>query len=148
MFMTFICTRTELVFNKTRKHQCTQVLYETFLHKILFFQCILGTMYHLLEFKSSPADIVQPNILYIDFVLRIQKYYPKKIPSCHCFLLFYMPQKLMIDEKRCYFFGRNKQLCDFTIDHASCSRVHTALMWHKHLNRPFLVDLGSSKQNN
>ncbi|KAK3612703.1 hypothetical protein CHS0354_042230 [Potamilus streckersoni] len=55
-----------------------------------------------------------------------------------------MVQKLMIDEKKCYFFGRNKELCDFRIDHASCSRVHTALVWHKHLSRPFLIDLGST----
>lgn len=54
-------------------------------------------------------------------------------------------QKLMIDEKKCYFFGRNKQQCDFQIDHASCSRVHAVLLWHKHLARPFLVDLGSGK---
>ncbi len=54
-------------------------------------------------------------------------------------------QKLMIDEKKCYFFGRNKHMCDFCIDHSSCSRVHAALVWHKHLNRPFVVDLGSSK---
>lgn len=52
-------------------------------------------------------------------------------------------QKLMIDEKKCYFFGRNRQLCDFSIDHQSCSRVHAALVWHKHLCRPFLIDLGS-----
>ncbi|KAJ8306646.1 hypothetical protein KUTeg_017191 [Tegillarca granosa] len=37
--------------------------------------------------------------------------------------------KLMIDEKKCYFFGRNKQLCDFCIDHQSCSRVHAALSY-------------------
>jgi nuclear inhibitor of protein phosphatase 1 len=55
-----------------------------------------------------------------------------------------MIQKLMIDEKKCYFFGRNKQLCDFCIDHASSSRVHAALVWHKHLNRPFIIDLGST----
>jgi len=53
-------------------------------------------------------------------------------------------QKLMIDEKKCYFFGRNKQLCDFTVDHASCSRVHAVLLWHKHLARSFLIDLGSA----
>ena len=50
----------------------------------------------------------------------------------------------MIDEKKCYFFGRNKQACDFCIDHSSCSRVHAVLVWHKHLLRPFIVDLGSS----
>ena len=54
-------------------------------------------------------------------------------------------QKLMIDEKKYYLFGRNPQLNDFTIDHGSCSRIHAALLWHKHLQRSFLVDLGSSK---
>ena len=54
-------------------------------------------------------------------------------------------QKLMIDEKKFYLFGRNPQMTDFTIDHGSCSRVHAALIWHKHLERSFLVDLGSSK---
>jgi hypothetical protein len=51
----------------------------------------------------------------------------------------------MVDDKRCYLFGRNAQLCDFCVDHASCSRVHAALVYHKHLKRAFLVDLGSSK---
>lgn len=55
-----------------------------------------------------------------------------------------MVQKLMIDEKNCYFFGRNRQLCDFCIDHESCSRVHAALVWHKFLDRFFLIDLGST----
>jgi nuclear inhibitor of protein phosphatase 1 len=32
----------------------------------------------------------------------------------------------------------------FLVDHASCSRVHAALLWHKELNRPFLIDLGST----
>ncbi|KAJ9578396.1 hypothetical protein L9F63_005385 [Diploptera punctata] len=53
-------------------------------------------------------------------------------------------QKLMIDEKKCYLFGRNPQMNDFCIDHASCSRVHAALVYHKQLNRAFLVDLGST----
>ncbi|KAL5963641.1 Nuclear inhibitor of protein phosphatase 1 [Taenia solium] len=51
--------------------------------------------------------------------------------------------KLMMDDKSCYFFGRNRQLCDFAIDHQSCSRIHAALVWHKNLNRAFLIDLGS-----
>lgn len=55
-----------------------------------------------------------------------------------------MIQKLMIDEKNCYFFGRNKDTVDFVTDHASCSRVHAALVWHKHLNRSFIIDLGSA----
>ncbi|XP_053650648.1 nuclear inhibitor of protein phosphatase 1 isoform X1 [Cherax quadricarinatus] len=53
-------------------------------------------------------------------------------------------QKLMIDEKKCYLFGRNPQLNDFCIDHASCSRIHCSLVYHKHLNMAFLVDLGST----
>lgn len=52
-------------------------------------------------------------------------------------------QKLIIDEKSCYFFGRNRQLCDFPVEHQSCSRVHAVLVWHKFLNRAFLIDLGS-----
>ncbi|THD29089.1 Nuclear inhibitor of protein phosphatase [Fasciola hepatica] len=52
-------------------------------------------------------------------------------------------QKLIIDEKSCYFFGRNKQLCDFAVEHQSCSRVHAVLVWHKFLSRAFLIDLGS-----
>ena len=50
----------------------------------------------------------------------------------------------MVDEKRCYLFGRNAQLNDFTVDHGSCSRVHAALVYHKHLGRTFLVDCGST----
>ncbi|KAF6024164.1 PPP1R8 [Bugula neritina] len=53
-------------------------------------------------------------------------------------------QKLMSDQKKCYFFGRNKELVDFHVPHDSCSRVHSAMIWHKHLNRPFLIDLGST----
>jgi len=53
-------------------------------------------------------------------------------------------QKLMVDEKKFYLFGRNPQLNDFCIDHGSCSRVHATLLWHKHLKRSFLVDLGST----
>ena len=54
-------------------------------------------------------------------------------------------QKLMIDEKKCYLFGRYPPMNDFVIDHASCSRVHSAFVYHKHLNIAYLVDLGSSK---
>uniref|UniRef100_A0A5S6QEB9 FHA domain-containing protein n=1 Tax=Trichuris muris TaxID=70415 RepID=A0A5S6QEB9_TRIMR len=53
-------------------------------------------------------------------------------------------QKLMIDEKSAYFFGRSPQLCDFVVDHSSCSRVHAVLVYHKFLKRMFLVDLGST----
>ena len=60
----------------------------------------------------------------------------------YCVDLF---QKLLIDEKSYYLFGRNKDVCDFVLEHQSVSRVHAALVYHKHLDRPFLVDLGSSK---
>lgn len=53
-------------------------------------------------------------------------------------------QKLMVDEKKHYTFGRNPGMNDFTVDHGSCSRVHAAIVWHKHLERSFLVDLGST----
>lgn len=52
-------------------------------------------------------------------------------------------EKLIIDEKKCYYFGRNSDTCDFMTEHASCSRTHAALMYHRHLNRMFVVDLGS-----
>lgn len=54
-------------------------------------------------------------------------------------------QKLMVDEKKCYLFGRHAQLNDFVTDHASCSRVHASFVYHKFLNIAYLVDLGSSK---
>lgn len=50
----------------------------------------------------------------------------------------------MIDEKKCYLFGRNAQMNDVCIDHQSCSRVHAAFVYHKHLNIAYLVDLGST----
>jgi len=52
-------------------------------------------------------------------------------------------EKLIIDEKNCYYFGRSSDTCDFITEHASCSRTHAALMYHKHLKRMFVVDLGS-----
>ncbi len=46
-------------------------------------------------------------------------------------------------------YDNNQSLNNFIIviilDHGSCSRIHAALVWHKHLERSFLVDLGSSK---
>lgn len=53
-------------------------------------------------------------------------------------------QKLMLDQKKCYLFGRNQEMCDFAIDHQSCSRVHAAFVYHKFLDKGFLVDLGST----
>uniref|UniRef100_A0A915CLS9 FHA domain-containing protein n=1 Tax=Ditylenchus dipsaci TaxID=166011 RepID=A0A915CLS9_9BILA len=53
-------------------------------------------------------------------------------------------QKLLIDEKGVYYFGRNPTQCDFVVEHASCSRVHSILLYHKALKRFALVDLGSS----
>ncbi|XP_065843422.1 nuclear inhibitor of protein phosphatase 1-like [Oscarella lobularis] len=53
-------------------------------------------------------------------------------------------EKILIDDKIGYFFGRNKDVCDVVIDHASCSRVHALLLYHKHVKRSFIVDLDSS----
>ncbi|KAL3116051.1 hypothetical protein niasHT_007351 [Heterodera trifolii] len=53
-------------------------------------------------------------------------------------------QKLLVDEKGFYYFGRNPSDCDFLSEHASCSRVHAILLYHKQLKRFALVDLESS----
>ncbi|CAD5209623.1 unnamed protein product [Bursaphelenchus xylophilus] len=53
-------------------------------------------------------------------------------------------QKLLIDEKGSYYFGRNPNQCDFTIEHASASRVHAVLLYHKVLSKFSIVDLESS----
>ncbi|VDM71668.1 unnamed protein product [Strongylus vulgaris] len=53
-------------------------------------------------------------------------------------------QKLMIDEKPAYYFGRNPKQVDFAVEHASCSRVHALLMYHGVLKRFALVDMESS----
>lgn len=52
--------------------------------------------------------------------------------------------KLPIDEKSYYTFGRNLEQTDFCIDHQSCSRVHAALVYHKHLKLFYLTDLNST----
>ncbi|KAG5672744.1 hypothetical protein PVAND_002844 [Polypedilum vanderplanki] len=52
--------------------------------------------------------------------------------------------KLSIDQKNCYFFGRDCNQCDFILTHDSCSRLHASLSYHKHLNLFYLMDLGSS----
>lgn len=53
-------------------------------------------------------------------------------------------QKVLVDEKKYYFFGRNPTMNDICIDHSSCSRVHAILIFHRILERFFLVDLGST----
>ncbi|CAK5013513.1 unnamed protein product [Meloidogyne enterolobii] len=53
-------------------------------------------------------------------------------------------QKLLIDEKGYYYFGRNPTDCDFVCEHASCSRVHALLLFHKLIKRVAIVDLESS----
>lgn len=54
-------------------------------------------------------------------------------------------QKLLIDEKGYYYFGRNPEQCDFTVEHASSSRVHAVLLYHKVMKKFAIVDLKSSK---
>uniref|UniRef100_A0AC34QEM4 FHA domain-containing protein n=1 Tax=Panagrolaimus sp. JU765 TaxID=591449 RepID=A0AC34QEM4_9BILA len=53
-------------------------------------------------------------------------------------------QKLFVDELTHYYFGRNVDVCEIPVEHASCSRVHAVLVYHKYLNRFALIDLGSS----
>lgn len=51
---------------------------------------------------------------------------------------------MLVDEKGFYYFGRNPTQCDFLVEHASCSRVHAILLYHKLLKKFALVDLQSS----
>lgn len=53
----------------------------------------------------------------------------------------------MVDEKRAYFFGRNPKQCDFVVEHASCSRVHAVLIYHKFLQRFAIVDMNSCRSS-
>ncbi|CAO4361776.1 unnamed protein product [Caenorhabditis nigoni] len=53
-------------------------------------------------------------------------------------------QKLLIDDKKAYYFGRNNKQVDFAVEHASCSRVHALILYHGLLQRFALVDMGSS----
>lgn len=53
-------------------------------------------------------------------------------------------QKILIDEKRAYYFGRNPKQVDIVVEHASCSRVHALMLYHGTLKRFALVDMGSS----
>ncbi|CAI2321484.1 unnamed protein product [Caenorhabditis sp. 36 PRJEB53466] len=53
-------------------------------------------------------------------------------------------QKLLIDDKKAYYFGRNNKQVDFAVEHASCSRVHALLLYHGLLQRFALVDMDSS----
>uniref|UniRef100_A0A1I7T4I1 FHA domain-containing protein n=1 Tax=Caenorhabditis tropicalis TaxID=1561998 RepID=A0A1I7T4I1_9PELO len=53
-------------------------------------------------------------------------------------------QKLLIDDKKAYYFGRNNKQVDFAVEHASCSRVHALLLFHGLLQRFALVDMDSS----
>ena len=71
--------------------------------------------------------------------------YDIRLLRTRCFVYYIPLQKLIIDEKKYYLFGRNPDMCDFTIDHQSCSRVHSALVYHRHLKRVFLIDLNSSE---
>ncbi|KAF1770610.1 hypothetical protein GCK72_002429 [Caenorhabditis remanei] len=53
-------------------------------------------------------------------------------------------QKLLIDDKKAYYFGRNNKQVDFAVEHASCSRVHALLLYHGLLQRFALIDMDSS----
>lgn len=40
-------------------------------------------------------------------------------------------EKIPVNKKTFYLFGRNMDVVDIVTEHASCSRVHTALVFHK-----------------
>jgi len=53
-------------------------------------------------------------------------------------------EKFIADGKTHFFFGRQREYIDFVLDHTSCSRVHAVMLYHKNLQRMFLIDLGST----
>lgn len=53
-------------------------------------------------------------------------------------------EKFIVDGKTHFFFGRQREYIDFVLDHTSCSRVHSVMVYHKNLDRMFLIDLGST----
>uniref|UniRef100_A0AC35TGU7 FHA domain-containing protein n=1 Tax=Rhabditophanes sp. KR3021 TaxID=114890 RepID=A0AC35TGU7_9BILA len=53
-------------------------------------------------------------------------------------------EKVMIDEKNVYVFGRDPVQADIPIEHASCSRAHAILLYHDILKKSALVDLNST----
>ena len=52
--------------------------------------------------------------------------------------------KLLLDDKLYFLIGRHSKQCNFVLDHASVSRFHSVVLYHKHLKRIFLIDLGST----
>ena len=52
--------------------------------------------------------------------------------------------KLLLDDKLYFLIGRHSKQCHFILDHASVSRFHSVVLYHKHLDRIFLIDLGST----
>ncbi|TKR93720.1 hypothetical protein L596_008128 [Steinernema carpocapsae] len=55
-----------------------------------------------------------------------------------------MIQKLMIDAKKTYYFGRNPNYSDIVLEHSSISRVHAVLIYHGQLKRFALIDMDSA----
>jgi NIMA-interacting peptidyl-prolyl cis-trans isomerase 1 len=70
-------------------------------------------------------------------------------PQLHqCALEIYKNGKLVdvikdISRKKCTIFGRNKPMCDVTLEHPSISRQHGAIL-HGASGNIYIVDLGSS----
>mmetsp|Transcript_23139 Transcript_23139/g.32041 ORF Transcript_23139/g.32041 Transcript_23139/m.32041 type:complete len:253 (-) Transcript_23139:71-829(-) len=48
-----------------------------------------------------------------------------------------------LEDKSFYLFGRNKEMCDFVIEHSSVSRTHCAIVHHEN-KRLYLIDLCST----
>ncbi|KAI6650580.1 Nuclear inhibitor of protein phosphatase 1 [Oopsacas minuta] len=82
------------------------------------------------------------------FVFDCPKWACKPPPSCGLYFDVIKNtasiSKLLLDDKPYYLIGRHSKKCDFILDHASVSRFHSAVIYHKHLQRIFLMDLGST----
>ena len=75
--------------------------------------------------KAAPGlhlDVLKVLVLSVTPSKRIVYWQPSTVLSKLTIQEGKLIQKLMIDEKNYYLFGRNHQTCDFVVDHGSCSR--------------------------
>ena len=82
------------------------------------------------------------------FIFDCPKWASKPPPNCGLYFDVLknsdIISKLLLDDKPYFLIGRHSKRCDFILDHVSISRFHSAVIYHEHLQRVFLMDLGST----
>ena len=82
------------------------------------------------------------------FIFDCPKWASKPPPNCGLYFDVLknsnIISKLLLDDKPYFLIGRHSKQCDFILDHVSVSRFHSAVVYHEHLQRVFLMDLGST----